>query len=296
MKKASAFFAGGFFVVHHYGLMWAMQMSNTILINGSFNGAISALDRGFSYGDGVFRTIKVVRGVPEHWPVHYQTLVKDCSAIGIVCPSADIFISDFEQLFSIEELTSVAKIIITRGEGARGYKPPAITTPMRVMIKADMPDYPQHYFSEGVMLHLCETRVSHQPKLAGIKHLNRLENVLARMEWHDPVIADGLMLDIANNVIECTAANIFARYDDILVTPQLDQCGVAGITRKQIMARAHTLKLKTAIERLDLDKLLSADEVIICNSIFGVWQVRQLKSQKWPKQDLATNLRKVLHP
>lgn len=275
--------------------MLAMQMSDSILINGSFNGAISALDRGFSYGDGVFRTVKVVHGLPEHWPVHYQKLVKDCSAIGIVCPSAEVLINDFEQLFSIEELVAVAKIIITRGEGERGYNPPAITNPMRVMIKSSLPTYPQHHFDEGVNLHLCETRVGHQPKLAGVKHLNRLENVLARMEWHDPKIADGLMLDIADNVIECTAANIFARYGNVLMTPQLDQCGVAGVTRKQIMARAHTLLLKTAVETMDLKQLLSADEVIICNSLFGVWQVRQLENKKWFKQDLAINLRKTLH-
>lgn len=275
--------------------MLAMQMSDSILINGSFNGAISALDRGFTYGDGVFRTLKVVHGLPEHWPAHYQKLVKDCSAIGIVCPSADVFINDFEQLFSIEELVAVAKIIITRGEGARGYNPPAITNPTRVMIKSNLPNYPQRQFDEGVMLHLCETRIGHQPKLAGVKHLNRLENVLARMEWHDPEITDGLMLDIANNVIECTAANVFARYGDLLITPQLDQCGVAGVTRNQIMARAHSLDLKTAVETIDLKQLLSADEMIICNSLFGVWQVRQLEQKKWVKQDLAINLRKTLH-
>jgi 4-amino-4-deoxychorismate lyase len=275
--------------------MLAMQMSDSILINGSFNDAISALDRGFTYGDGVFRTLKVVHGLPEHWPAHYQKLVKDCSAIGIVCPSADVFINDFEQLFSIEELVAVAKIIITRGEGARGYNPPAITNPTRVMIKSNLPNYPQRNFDEGVMLHLCETRIGHQPKLAGVKHLNRLENVLARMEWHDPEITDGLMLDIANNVIECTAANVFARYGDLLITPQLDQCGVAGVKRNQIMARAHSLDLKTTVETIDLKKLLSADEMIICNSLFGVWQVRQLEQKKWVKQDLAINLRKTLH-
>lgn len=272
-----------------------MQMNDTILINGNFTGVISALDRGFSYGDGVFRTVKVVHGLPQHWPMHYQTLVKDCSAIGIVCPSAEMFINDFEQLFSIEELVSVAKIIVTRGEGERGYKPPAVTNPMRVMIKSSLPDYPQQHFSEGVTLHLCETRVSHQPKLAGIKHLNRLENVLARMEWRDPEVAEGLMLDNVDNVIECTSANIFARYGDTLITPTLDQCGVAGITRKQILARARTLHLKPVIETFDLEKLLSADEVIICNSLFGAWQVRVLKSKKWPKQDLANNLRKALN-
>lgn len=274
--------------------MWSMQINDATLINGSFNGAISAHDRGFAYGDGVFRTLKVVNGLPEHWPLHYQTLVKDCSAIGIVCPSAEVFISDFKQLSTVDDVVSVVKIIVTRGEGERGYKPPAITMPMRVMIKSSLPDYPDSYESEGIKLHLCETRIAHQPVLAGVKHLNRLENVLARMEWHDSDVAEGLMLDVAGNVIECTAANIFARFGDVLVTPKLDLCGVAGITRQRILSNTHKLKLKTAIETMDLNKLLKADEVVICNSLFITWQVRTLANKTWTKQTLATNLRKAL--
>lgn len=271
-----------------------MQMNEATLIDGSFNGVISALDRGFAYGDGVFRTVKMVNGLPEHWPLHYQTLVKDCSALGIVCPSADLFISDFEKLFTAEDFVSVAKLIVTRGDGERGYKPPAITTPMRLVVKSSLPGYPESYFTRGVHLHLCETRISHQPKLAGIKHLNRLENVLARMEWHDPDVVEGLMLDIVGNVIECTAANVFARYGDTLVTPELDLCGVAGITRQQILSRAHILNLNTMVETMDLKKLLKADEVIICNSLFGVWQVRMLSTKTWSKQSMAAKFRKAL--
>lgn len=275
--------------------MLAMQINHASLVNGSFSAPISPLDRGFAYGDGVFRTIKVINGLPEHWPMHYQTLFADCSAIGIVCPSADTFISDFKKIFDADEFSAIVKIIVTRGEGERGYNPPAITTPMRVMIKSSMPDYPEVNFSEGVVLHLCDTRIAHQPKLAGIKHLNRLDNVLARMEWHDPKVAEGVMLDMEGNVIECTAANIVARYGDTLITPKLDQCGVAGITRKQILAHAKRLELNTAIERMNLKDLHSADEVIICNSLFGAWQVRELAGQHWAKQSLAEKLRKALH-
>ena len=275
--------------------MLAMQIKHTSLVNGSFSAPISPLDRGFAYGDGVFRTIKIINGLPEHWPMHYQTLFADCSAIGIVCPSADTFISDFKKIFDIDEFSAVVKIIVTRGEGERGYNPPAITMPMRVMIKSSMPDYPEVNFSEGVVLHLCDTRIAHQPKLAGIKHLNRLDNVLARMEWHDPKVAEGVMLDMEGNVIECTAANIVARYGDTLITPKLDQCGVAGITRKQILAHAKRLELNTAIERMNLKDLHSADEVVICNSLFGAWQVRKLAGQQWAKQSLAEKLRKALH-
>ena len=214
-----------------------MAISNSYLINGSFNAIISPFDRGFAYGDGVFRTMKMVDGLPECWPMHYQKLVADCAAINIVCPSADLLMSDLQQLFTPETQSegnyAVAKIIITRGEGNRGYTPPAITAPIRVVTKSPMPQYAHERLSEGVPLTVCETRLASQPLLAGIKTLNRLENVLARMEWCSSNlsndIADGIMLDSHDNVIECTAANIFARFSNTLLTPSLVSCGIAGI-------------------------------------------------------------------
>lgn len=269
-----------------------MAHIHTYLINGSFDHTISPLDRGFAYGDGIFRTLVMREGSPENWPLHYQKLVADCSAIGIVCPSPELLMNDLQQLFLLDE-TAVAKIIVTRGEGNRGYTPPAITAPMRVVIKSPMPQYPETRFVDGVNLTVCETRLALQPRLAGIKHLNRLENVLARMEWHSPDIADGIFLDINDNVIECTAANIFARFGDILITPNLTQCGVAGVTRQRIIEFAHTLALTIVVETLSLEKLLSADEVIICNSLYGAWQVKtvQMKASQNNSSSLEISIK-----
>ena len=275
-----------------------MAHTHSYLINGSFNQAISPFDRGFAYGDGVFRTLLMRNGVPESWPQHYQKLVADCAVINIVCPSAELLMSDMQQLFLLEEV-AVAKIIITRGEGNRGYTPPPITAPMRVVTKSPMPDYPETRFADGVNLTVCETRLAAQPLLAGIKHLNRLENVLARMEWHSPDIADGIFLDTNDNVIECTAANIFARFGDTLITPSLTQCGVAGVTRQRIIELAHTLTLKISIETFSLEKLFTADEVIICNSLYGAWQVKSIKEKPiktsgHSKVGLAASIRAAL--
>ncbi len=270
-----------------------MAHNSTYLINGSFNLVISPLDRGFAYGDGVFRTLIVRDGQPENWPLHYQKLVADCAAINIVCPSAEILMSDLLQLFSLTE-TAVAKIIITRGEGERGYALPAITAPMRVLLKSALRSYPESHFTDGVNLHVCSTQLAAQPLLAGVKHLNRLENVLARMEWTDPNIADGVMLDMENNVIECTAANIFARFNDTLITPSLVQCGIAGITRQRIIDNAHLWLLKAKVSKLSLEQLFSADEVIITNSLFGVWQVKNIMLRNWEPNTLAKNIRKTL--
>ena len=270
-----------------------MALTHSYLINGSFNQAISPFDRGFAYGDGVFRTIKMQGGLPEHWPQHYQKLVADCAAINIVCPSAELLMSDIAQLFAddakTENQAAVAKIIITRGEGNRGYTPPAITAPTRVVSKSAMPEYPEARFTQGVTLTVCETRLATQTKLAGVKTLNRLENILARMEWNAPDIAEGILLDLQGNVIECTAANIFARFGDTLITPSLHQCGIAGITRQRIIELAGTLTLKTSIETFDLEKLLAADEVIICSSLYGAFQVKAVQVNKIQEKNIKTD-------
>ncbi len=275
-----------------------MQHTHTYLINGDFNQAISPLDRGFAYGDGVFRTMVMRSGLPVNWPLHYQKLVADCAAIGIVCPSAELLMSDFLQLFSIEDIDSekqeVAKIMITRGEGERGYKPPAVTTPTRVIIRSAMPQYAKESYAGGVQLHVCNTRLSSQVKLAGVKHLNRLENILARMEWRDEGIFDGVLLDQQGNVIECTMSNIFARFDKVLVTPDLSECGVAGITRQRICDVSSALNLTAEVAPLSLSRMLQADELFICNSLYGAFQVSKIGDTTWVQQALAKTFRNLL--
>lgn len=275
-----------------------MAQKQTSLVNGSFEQAISTFDRGFSYGDGVFRTMRVHNGLPVSWPFHYQKLVADCAAIGIVCPSAELLMSDFQKLFEeelfLEDSFQVAKIVITRGEGERGYAPPVITVPTRALIKSNMPQYAAANYEQGVQLHVCKIRLSAQPKLAGIKHLNRLENVMARMEWRDETVFDGLLMDAHDNVIECTMSNIFIRIGNALTTPDLSQCGVAGITRQRILGLGKPLGLNVTTENISMPQLLEADEVVICNSLYGAFQVTRIADKTWPKQDLAEKIRKIV--
>jgi 4-amino-4-deoxychorismate lyase len=274
-----------------------MNSKHSYLINGDFSHVITPLDRGFAYGDGVFRTMLMRNNQPDNWPLHYQKLVADCAAIGIVCPSAELLISDMLQLFTSDindKPSEVAKIIITRGEGERGYAQPAITNPTRVILKSAVPRYSTDNQFKGVQLHLCQTRLADEGKLAGIKHLNRLENIMARMEWHDEKIFDGILLDQQNNVIECTMSNIFARYGNLLVTPDLSRCGVAGITRQRIIWLESQLNLKIELASLPFEKLLQADEVIICNSLYGAFQVHNIGQTIWHQQPLAKVIRSAL--
>ncbi|BCM25063.1 aminodeoxychorismate lyase [Methyloradius palustris] len=281
--------------------------SKHVLINGQQDESLSPFDRGFSYGDGVFRTLPVIKGHPDSWLDHYKKLMSDCHVLGIVCPSAEILLSDIEKLIqassseqskkqtpSKETPSFVIKIIITRGESERGYAMPALAQPSRVLICSDFPTYPESSFVEGVKLHLCNLRLSHQPLLAGIKHLNRLENVIARAEWQDSNIIDGVLLDANNMVIECTSSNIFARFGTQLHTPDLSNCGVAGLTRQRILELAGDLSLQRSVSNISLSHLMQADEIIICNSLFGAWQVREFNHQHWPQLPLANQLRTLL--
>lgn len=284
----------GFFVSARYGLMLLMNILYNYVINGAFEHRMSPLDRGLSYGDGVFRTFKVLSGQPIDWELHYQKLVNDCSVLGIVCPSAELLTNDLAMLFD-EKLSGVAKIIITRGEGERGYAPPAVTSPTRIVIKSELPQYPAQNFNQGVKLYQCNTRLAHQPLLAGVKHLNRLENVLARAEWQAPEFVDGVVMDYEDSVIECTSANIFIRVGDVLMTPELSACGVAGVTRQKILELAGALSLTAVVKKIALADILYADEMVICNSLYGAWQVNTFQNKTWQVGALASDLRRLLN-
>lgn len=264
------------------------------LINGRSDVQITPMDRGFAYGDGVFRTLGCSHGKLSFWELHYRKLVEDCNRLDIVCPSADLLLGDIERLPDLESGESVIKIVVTRGEGARGYALPALAQPTRVVIKSAYPEYPETNFLKGVSLHLCQVRLGHQPQLAGIKHLNRLENILARMEWNTPEFADGVLMDIDGNVIECTASNLFIRTGGELFTPDLTQCGVAGITRQRILEISSDLGLNAIIAPIPLADMMDADEIIICNSLYGAWQVIDFNNKQWPSQVLASKIRQLL--
>jgi len=273
-----------------------MSHANSYLVNGRFEGLLTPFDRGFAYGDGVFRTLVSQQGVPHCWKQHYRKLEEDCNALGIVCPAQETLLSDIASLAheADENGQAVIKIIITRGESVRGYALPPLAQPTRIVVKMPMPNYPESNFDTGINLHLCQTRLVRQPRLAGVKHLNRLENVLARMEWVDPQIADGLMLDEGGDVIECVSGNLFARFGDQLITPDLSQCGVSGVTRVRVMGLAPMLGYDLAVRHLRLSELMDADEVIVCNSLYGAWQVRHLVNHTWPQGVLAAKLRERL--
>lgn len=268
-------------------------------INGKLVNGIAPTNRGFAYGDGVFRTMRLLNGELQDWPLHYQTLVADCSKIQIVCPSAELLMQEFKYLMASADETdtqfSILKIIITRGEGARGYAPPAVSEPTRVLIQSPLPNYAEEIYTDGVALYTCQTRLAHQPLLAGIKHLNRLENVLARAELKDPRFFDGLLRDYDDKVIEAVSGNLFIRKDGVVMTPALDSCGVAGVMRQKILDWYKTQGQSVVVTALTMDDLLNAEAIVIANSVYGVLQVAHIDEQVIATNHWAKELRSQLH-
>ena len=265
-----------------------------ILVNGVQTDTVFVNDRGLMYGDGVFRTLLMQRGLPLWWDDHYDKLNADCAALKIACPAKEVFWQAL-QVISINEPECVVKIIVTRGQGARGYVVDASMQPTYVVSTSQIPHHPENYRKTGVKVRLCDLRLSTQPLLAGIKHLNRLENVLARMEWDDASIAEGVLLDERGNVICGTMTNLVLVKDGALIVPDLALCGVAGVTRHRIMAWAIAQQIPVSVQTVSISLLMDADEVMLCNSVIGVWQVAEFNGRNWAAGNMTKTIRHALH-
>lgn len=263
------------------------------LINGLPEDALNLADRAIHYGDGVFETIAVKDGKPCLWLLHMQRLAAGCLRLGITMPDESQLAAELGQLFA-ECQRGVLKIIITRGAGGRGYRPDPLLVLNRILIRHDWPSYPQKYYDEGITLQVCQTRLGHQPRLAGIKHLNRLEQVLARSEWDDPAIAEGLMLDYQDWVIEGTMSNLFLVMHEKLVTPIIENCGIRGVMRQHVLSTARQLGWEAEEQRVSLEDLRQADAIFVTNSIIGAWPVREIIGlAKYEPGQISHRLREI---
>ena len=252
-----------------------------MLVNGECKEHIEISDRGFQYGDGLFETIAVRNGQPVCLDRHLDRLNAGCRRLYIPFPGTEILTLEAEKLTQ-HSSKAVLKLILTRGSGGRGYRQPDLIQTTRVLSLHPYPDYPESYTEQGINTRFCATRLGLNPALAGIKHLNRLEQILARAEWIDLDIQEGIMLDINDHVIEGTMTNLFYIKNNTLYTSSLLQSGVAGIVRGIILAMSSDHELCAIEHTFTKDELLSADEVFVCNSIIGIWPVKQIASTCFP--------------
>lgn len=238
------------------------------LIKGEAGAGLSPLDRGLAYGDGLFETLAIIEGRISLWEFHLQRLALGCDRLGLVCPDAGLLFREIQSLAGQD--TGVAKIILTRGQGAAGYLADPQQSPTRLLSFRRYPQLPPAREPAPILAITCQTRLAIQPRLAGIKHLNRLEQVLARQEWTDPDIGEGLMLDTEGFLVEGVSSNLFLLEGERLITPLLDRCGVAGTLRRLVMALAPQLGLEVVEERLLPQRALRADALGICNALTGL--------------------------
>jgi 4-amino-4-deoxychorismate lyase len=264
-----------------------------MLIDGKDTDQIAADDRGLLYGDGLFETIAVHDGVPQLWLQHMARLQRDCARLGIIPPAVELLYSEAHHLCAGQS-RAVLKIIITRGSGGRGYRAPEPAAPRRVLSLHPWPAYPDHYPEQGIRVRLCAMRLGSNPRLAGIKHLNRLEQVLARAEWDDPGIGEGLLLDGEGRLVEGTMSNVFLVRDGRLQTPLLDACGVAGVMRECVLELARQGGIACEVTRLGLDDVAAADEMFVCNSVIGLWPVCQFEQQPLAAGPLTRRLQQAI--
>ncbi len=151
--------------------------------------------------------------------------------------------------------------------------------PTRILQVSDWPEYPPDYADKGIRLTLCETRLAQQPRLAGFKHLNRLEQVLARAEFGSEY-QEGLVRDTSGNVIEGTMSNLFViRADGTVCTPELTQCGIAGVMRRYIIQTLEKFGVQCHIHPLTLRDVEQAEALFMTNSLIGIWPVREFSNK-----------------
>lgn len=236
--------------------------------------AVDPADRGLAYGHGVFETVLLHRQRGVWWPQHLARLTQGAARLGLPALDAAWLDQAVGELLALSPGRAVLKLIYTGGAGGRGYAAPALAEPHWVLALHPAPAP----LATPLALRWCETRMAIQPALAGIKHLNRLEQVLARAEWRDDSAQEGLMLDAEGHVACAISANVFARIDGRWLTPSLLRCGVAGI------ARAWVLGQEMGAEPAELSRaqLQSADAIFLCNAVRGILPVASLDDRCWP--------------
>lgn len=250
-----------------------MTPNPIIHINGQAIAQISALDRGFSYGDGFFETCRVYKNKIHLWDLHLARLQETAKRL-LIPIDLEFLRASIKKILQENTYEDASlKIQITRGETQRGYAFPDNLAPNYILFLAQTNSLLMNNWLDGIRVRICDLRLSANPGLAGLKHLNRLENILARAEWKNE-FAEGLLFDADDHLIEATMSNIFLVKHNQLITPDLSRSGVAGVMRQAIMdIYAPELSLSVETSNIKREDLNTADEIFVCNSLIGIWPV-----------------------
>ncbi len=247
-------------------------------INGRKGTRIDYRDRGLQYGDGVFETMRVRGGEVRLLQYHLERLYAGCRRLQIELPALRVLRREIQSAGGGRR-AGILKLIVTRGPGARGYRPTGLECCTRILSLHAVPPSvralpgAQNSMRAAVRVRLCTTPLGLNPALAGLKTLNRLESVLARAEWRDGRVWEGLMRDMDENIVCGTMSNLFLRTGCLLLTPALDRCGVAGVMRRWILQAAGGVGLRPVERRVRWQDLTTAEEVFMSNAVVGLKSV-----------------------
>ncbi|WP_216636552.1 aminodeoxychorismate lyase [Endozoicomonas ascidiicola] len=264
-----------------------------IWVNGQPQSELLVSDRGLAYGDGLFETIRVSNGLSTLAALHWERLVQGCRRLAINLNLAELTREVDAFLASASVETGVLKVTVTRGSGGRGYNPEDCHDIRRILSIHSLPIRDPDPSICGAKLFACQLRLG-QSALAGIKHLNRLEQVMARSEWSGTAYDEGLVCDFSGHVIEGTMSNLFVvAHNGELITPDLSFSGVKGVCRQFIMSIAHEMGLVVSERHLAESRLADiATELFLCNSVNGVWPVVEYNQRNWEVGPVTLELRR----
>jgi 4-amino-4-deoxychorismate lyase len=249
------------------------------LVNGQPTG-VDPADRGLAYGDGLFETMGAVDGRIRWLDLHFDRLEDGCRRLAIPAPPRGMLGQEIAA-HCPKQGRAVVKLIVTRGSGPRGYTPPETASPTRVLAISSWPEYDDSHYRQGIAVRVCRLRLGENPALAGMKHLSRLDQVLAALELKGHDVQQGLLLDTGGRVIGGTNSNLFAVDGAEIATPALTRCGVQGVMRRAVLEAATSLGLRVTERDLTLEQVLGSEELFMTNSLFGVWPVAAVDSRRF---------------
>jgi 4-amino-4-deoxychorismate lyase len=270
---------------------------NDVLVNGVRDAAVSMLDRGLHFGDGLFETIACLNGRPRFLPLHLERLEFGCERLQITSPNLEAARAEvLEMARGVER--AIVKVLVTAGEAVgRGYARSGSETATRITIRYPWPHEAPAQLHDGVMVRTLTLRLGENPRLAGLKHCNRLEQILARAEIAaDAALAEGILFSSAGNLVSGTMSNVFLVRESCLLTPRIDQCGVAGVMRRVVLREARRVGIPARECELRAENLQAADEVFLTNARIGIWPVRALDARVLTPGPVTRHLQSVLAP
>jgi 4-amino-4-deoxychorismate lyase len=267
-----------------------------VRVNGHAATEASVLDRGLHYGDGLFETIACAAGQPRFLPRHLRRLAAGCQRLGLPFIDAAVLGGEICELAS-DSARAIVKVLVTRGAAqARGYALTGAESPMRVTLRYAWAAEDPALGELGVRVRTATLRLGENPALAGLKHCNRLEQVLARREWSDPAISESLMFSSSGALISGTMSNVFLVHNSTLLTPRVDRCGVAGVMREVVLEAAAAARIPFAERVLDEGDLARAEELFLTSALIGIRPVRELDGRPLEAGPLTRRLQAHVAP